>query len=71
MIEGVHIQQIAYIIFTFVILAYWTGAFVLLYHLIRFGVGMQPKKIAIIFFAGSLALSLIATLFFAQIALMN
>lgn len=67
MIEGIEIKQIAYIIFTFAILAYWTGAFVLLYHLIRFGVGNQPKKIAIIFFIGSLVLSLITTLFLAQI----
>ncbi len=70
MIEGVEIKQIAYILFTFVILVYWTGAFVILYHLIRFGVGNQPKKIAIIFFVGSLILSLITTLFLAQIMLL-
>jgi len=48
---------------------YWLGAFFVMYHLIRFGVGNQPKKIALLFMAGSLALSVITTLFFAQIIL--
>lgn len=69
MIEGLEIKQVAYIAFTFVALAYWTGAFVILYHLIRFGVGNQPKKIALIFFVGSIILTLVTTLFFAQAVL--
>jgi hypothetical protein len=55
--------------YTLIMLVYWTGAFVILYHLIRFGVGDQPKKIAVIFLAGSLFLSIITTLFFARVIL--
>lgn len=57
------------IAYAFIMLAYWTGAFVILYHLIRFGISSQPKKIAIIFLTGSLILSVITTLFFAQVIL--
>ncbi len=52
--------------FIFGMLIYWTGAFFILYHLIRFGVGNQPKKIALLFLAGSLVLSIITTLFLYQ-----
>jgi len=45
---------------------YWTMTFTILYHLIRFGVGTLPKKIAIVFLAGSLVLSVVTVLFFAQ-----
>jgi ABC-type multidrug transport system permease subunit len=65
------VRQYASVIFAFVMLAYWTGSFVLLYHLIRFGVGSQPKKIALFFFIGSLVLSIITTLFFAQTMLLQ
>ena len=69
MIELSNIKTIASLVFTFVMLAYWTGAFVIMYHLIRFGVGSQPKKIAIAFLAGSLFLSIVTTLFFARVIL--
>lgn len=45
---------------------YWTLAFTILYHLIRFGVGTLPKKIAIVFLAGGIVLSTVTVLFFAQ-----
>ena len=32
---------------------FWIGVFILLYHLLRFGIGLQPKKIALVFFLGS------------------
>ena len=38
---------------------YWIGAFLILYHLIRFGIGSQPKAVAFVFFAGSIALVLL------------
>jgi hypothetical protein len=63
------IKTYAGFIYAFVMLAYWVGAFVTLYHLIRFGVGNQPKTIAMVFLGGSLILSIIATLFFAQVIL--
>lgn len=61
------IKTYATFIYAFLMLVYWTGTFVILYHLIRFGIGNQPKRIAIVFLAGSLILSIITTLFFAQV----
>lgn len=46
---------------------YWSMVFTVLYHLIRFGIGTLPKKIAIVFLAGSIMFSMITLLFFAQI----
>ena len=61
------IKTISTFIYSFLMLLYWSGTFIILYHLIRFGVGNQPKKIAVVFLAGSLILSIITTLFFAQV----
>ena len=54
-------------VFSFLMLLYWVGAFFILYHLIRFGVGSSPKKMSVIFLAGSLFLCLITILLFGQI----
>ncbi|MBX4189596.1 hypothetical protein KW785_03330 [Candidatus Parcubacteria bacterium] len=40
----------------FLALTYWAFAYVLLYHLTRFGVGTLPKRIAAIFLLGSFIL---------------
>ncbi len=56
-------------IFAFAMMVYWVGAFFILYHLIRFGVSGQPKIIALVFLTGSLILSIITSLFFAQVIL--
>lgn len=40
-----------------IFLAYWGVAFIILYHLARFGIGVQPKKLAAIFLFGSIILS--------------
>jgi len=54
-------------VFAFIMLVYWIAAFVILYHLIRFGIGSHPKKVAVAFLGGSLILSIITTLFYAQV----
>lgn len=46
---------------------YWLLVFVILYHLVRFGVGTQPKKIAFIFFIGAIGLFFISVMIFAWI----
>lgn len=51
------------------ILTYWTTAFIIIYHLIRFGIGTQPKILAGVFFFGSAFLSLISIFFFLNIDL--
>jgi len=37
---------------------YWIFNFIIIYHLVRFGVGVQPKIFAIIFFLGTIFLFL-------------
>lgn len=39
-----------------IFLAYWIIVFVILYHLARFGIGVQPKRFAAIFLFGSVVL---------------
>lgn len=48
---------------------FWVVAFIILYHLTRFGVGVQPKKFAAVFFFVSLALFCAALLLYANIDL--
>jgi hypothetical protein len=40
-------------LFTFIPVLYWGFNFIVLYHLLRFGVGVQPKRFACIYFLGS------------------
>jgi len=46
---------------------YWVFNFVILYHLVRFGIGTQPKRLAMIFLVGSVALFFICTTLFSSI----
>ena len=45
-------------------LIYWGASFIILYHLTRFGIGVQPKKFAAIFLFGSVVLSGAAIILF-------
>ncbi len=54
------------LIFLFALLVYWICSFLILYHLIRFGVSGQPKKIAVVFLAGSIMLTIVAVLLYGQ-----
>ncbi|MDO8471053.1 MAG: hypothetical protein Q7S49_00375 [bacterium] len=47
-----------------IFLIYWGVAFVILYHLTRFGIGVQPKKFAAAFLLGSVVLSGTAIILF-------
>ena len=38
-----------------IMVGFWLVAFVIFYHLTRFGVGILPKKLAALFLIGSLA----------------
>lgn len=50
---------------------YWIVAFVILYHLSRFGIGTQPKKFAAAFLFGSVALSAAAIILYMQTDLIS
>ena len=52
-----------------VFLVYWGVSFIILYHLTRFGVGVQPKKFAAAFLFGSVVLSGTAIIFFINLYL--
>lgn len=47
------------ILIALALLAYWVAAFITLYHLARFGVGVQPKRFAGAFLFGSVVISAI------------
>ena len=49
-------------------LIYWIQAFFIIYHLIRFGIGPKPKIIAMIFFVGSIFLTLVVVTVLGQFA---
>lgn len=61
------INDFGRVVFAAGLFAYWIGVFIILYHLIRFGVSEQPKKIAIIFLVGAMMLTLISSLLVFQI----
>jgi len=50
-----------------VLLIYWGVAFTILYHLTRFGIGVQPKRLSAIFLLGSVILSATAVIFFMKV----
>lgn len=50
-----------------VFLIYWGVAFIILYHLTRFGIGIQPKKFAAFFLFGSVILSCVTIILFMNI----
>lgn len=39
---------------------FWTGIFLLSYHLIRFGIGTHPRRIAFIMIIGSVFLTIMS-----------
>ena len=48
-------------------LAYWVVVFIILYHLTRFGIGVQPKRLAAIFLLGSLVLFCLSIIFYLNV----
>jgi len=55
------------IIFSIIIGAYLWYTFSIVYHLIRFGVGREPKVLALIFFIGSFGLFVISLVLYSNI----
>ncbi|MSR87604.1 MAG: hypothetical protein EXS69_00325 [Candidatus Zambryskibacteria bacterium] len=50
-------------------IGFWTIVFTILYHLTRFGIGTQPKKLAAVFFVGSITLFCACLLLYADLDL--
>jgi len=57
------------ILASLIFLVYWIAAFIILYHLTRFGIGVQPKKFAAAFLFGSVVLSGTAIILFMNLNL--
>jgi hypothetical protein len=58
-------------IFLTILAVYLWYTFAIVYHLIRFGVGTNPKKIALIFFIGSFFLFSLSIVTFLKIDWIN
>jgi hypothetical protein len=58
-------------IFLIILAVYLWYTFAIIYHLIRFGVGTNPKKIALIFFLGSFVLFSLSIVTFIKIDWIN
>ena len=55
------------ILFSIIIGAYLWYTFSIIYHLIRFGVGREPKVLSLIFFIGSFGLFIITLVLYSNI----
>jgi hypothetical protein len=49
------------------LLIYWVGAFFIVYHLLKYGITYWPKRVAAVFLAGSIVLSVLSFMLFTQI----
>lgn len=49
------------------LLVYWVTVFIVFYHLIRFGVGTQPKKIALLFLLGAIEFFFVCVALFVSV----
>ncbi|MES2087897.1 MAG: hypothetical protein V4467_02795 [Patescibacteria group bacterium] len=58
---------LAFALFFIFVIFYWVYAFITVYHLIRFGVGTQPKKFAAIFLIGSMVIFFLCIILFSTI----
>lgn len=58
---------VIHILFVLVLLIYWMFVFMTLYHLIRFGIGVEPKRFSMIFFLVSFILSVAAIVLYINI----
>lgn len=54
--EGLPIEILFYLLVGVLFLGFWVMSFVILYHLTRFGVGVQPKRVAVTFLLGAVTL---------------
>lgn len=52
-----------------VFLVFWVVAFVILYHLVRFGIGVQPKRFALAFLLGTVLLFFSSVVLYTRIDL--
>ncbi len=49
--------EIINVVVVLFLLGFWTVIFLLLYHLIRFGIGTHPRRVAFLMLMGSIVLT--------------
>ena len=65
--DTISIEFIFLTLFFLGLFLYWVFNFTIIYHLIRFGIGIQPKKFVAVFLFGSVALFFVTIFIFANI----
>lgn len=50
-----------------IVLSFWVFVFIVFYHLVRFGIGTQPKILSAVFMFGSFALFFLSIFLFSNI----
>ena len=65
----ISLQAIISLVIILILVLYWVVAFLILYHLTRFGVGVQPKRFAATFFIGSVILFTLVVITLARLDL--
>lgn len=63
------IQTIANLAVVVIFIIFWITAFVILYHLTRFGVGTMPKKLSALFLIGAVLIFSTSVLLFSKLDL--
>lgn len=66
--ENKAFNPIVYIVYVVVLIGVLWSSFLILYHLIRFGIGARPKIASFIFFIGLSALMLQSIIFYFLLA---
>jgi len=59
------------LLFILALFGFWVFAFLVIYHLLRFGVGVWPKRAAFIFLLGSIILNLAAVIVYGAMDFSN
>ncbi len=62
-------QNLFYVLLVLVFIAYWVFSFTVFYHLIRFGIGTLPKKLATLYLLGSALFFSVVFLLFVSVDL--
>lgn len=64
-------ETILGLVVTALFIGFWITSFTILYHLIRFGIGVLPKKLAVLFLIGAITLFTWSVILFARLDLSN
>ena len=69
MVSVITFETAVNIILAFLALIYWGAVFTILYHLTRFGIGTQPKRLAAIFLFGTVVLFFASVILYVRVDL--